>query len=108
MSILEIVSIAFGIVGTTCAIVFGVSNAQRDTKKETKQDGKNDGIILTELGYIKAGVDDVKAEQREQRSINTQHSERITAVEESAKQAHKRLDRIQEQMNHEHDERRNP
>ena len=44
---------------------------------------------MTEIGYIKSGIDDIKAEQREQRNTNTQFLERLTAVEASAKQAHK-------------------
>ncbi len=55
---------------------------------------------MTEIGYIKSGIDDIKAEQREQRNTNTQFLERLTAVEASAKQAHKRIDRIEENHNH--------
>ena len=36
----------------------------------------------------------------EQRNTNTQFLERLTAVEASAKQAHKRIDRIEENHNH--------
>ena len=103
MTTLQAITLALSIVGTVTAVVVGTVSTRRNAIKDTTEDGKHNGIILTELGYIKAGVDDVKAEQREQRSINTQHSERITAVEESAKQAHKRLDRIQSQINHEHE-----
>jgi hypothetical protein len=51
--------------------------------------------VLTELGYIKSGVDDIKAEQREQRKINTEFYSRLAAVEGSAKQAHHRIDRLE-------------
>jgi hypothetical protein len=51
-------------------------------------DGRGLGVgMLTELGYIKSGVDDIKAEQREQRKINTEFYSRLAAVEGSAKQA---------------------
>ena len=105
MTDIEILSIIIGVIGGLFAIIFGVTNWKRTQKKDNEEDGKNGGIVLTELGYIKAGIDDLKTEQREQRNINTRLSERITAVEESTKQAHKRLDRVQEQMNHEHESR---
>lgn len=101
MTDIDILSVVIGIVGGVFAILFGVSSWKRAQRKDSEDEGKNGGIILTELGYIKSGVDDVKAEQREQRRINTEMFERITAVEESAKQAHKRLDRVQEAINHE-------
>lgn len=57
-----------------------------------KKTGQNQGAVLTELGYIKAGVDDIKLEQKEQAKTNTEFSKQLAIVTESAKQAHKRLD----------------
>lgn len=85
---------ALSVISTVCAIVFGYVAFQRNKKKDDADEGKNTGTVLTELGYIKSGIDDVKAEQREQRKTNTDFVTRLTAVEESAKQAHKRLDRF--------------
>ena len=61
-----------------------------------KTNGKENGMVLTEIGYIKSGIDDIKQEQREQRNINTEVLTRLTAVEESTKQAHKRISDIAE------------
>jgi len=63
-------------------------------KKDDGADGKQNGIILTELGHIKGLVEEVRAEQRQQYDTNLQLLQRLTAVEESAKQAHKRLNII--------------
>ena len=82
------------IVSAVCAIVFGYLAFVRNKDKEG--DAKADATVLTEIGYIKGGIDDIKAEQREQRKTNTEFVSRLTAVEESAKQAHKRIDRIEE------------
>ena len=67
----------------------------RNTKKDSQEEGKANGTMLSELGYIKANTDDIKTEQREQRKTNIELFSRITAVESSAKQAHKRLDTIE-------------
>ncbi len=95
MNALAVVSTILGILGAVCAIVFGLTTYKRNQKKDDSDEGKQNGTVLTEIGYIKSGIDDIKAEQREQRSTNTQFLERLTAVEESAKQAHKRIDRIE-------------
>ena len=75
---------AVSVISSVCAIVFGYIAFVRN--------------ILTELGYIKGGIDDVKAEQREQRKTNTDFVGRLVSVEASAKQAHKRIDHIEQQI----------
>lgn len=86
---------AISLVAGLCGIAFGVAGFLRGKKADDGAEGRQDGQILTELGYIKGGIDDVKNEQREQRKINTEFVTRLTAVEASAKQAHKRLDQIE-------------
>lgn len=81
--------------GTLIAIICSLAALVRNKKTDAGAEGRQDGQILTELGYIKGGIDDVKNEQREQRKINTEFVSRLTAVEASAKQAHKRLDQIE-------------
>ena len=69
------------------------TNKQRET---TQGEGQADGSLRSDTQYIMRRIDEVLWEQR---SINTTlgvHSERITRVEESAKQAHKRIDEIKE------------
>lgn len=81
-------------ISAVCAIVFGYIAFARGRRRDDNEDGKTSGTILADLGYIKSGIDDVKAEQREQRKTNTEFVSRLVAVEESAKQAHKRIDRM--------------
>ncbi len=83
-----------GIVSTVCAIVFGYLAFFRNKTKDTQEEAKNDATLLTEIGYIKANTDEIKAEQKEQRKTNLDFLTRLTAVEESVKQAHKRIDEM--------------
>ena len=83
------------IVSTICAIVFGYVAFARNGKKDVADEAKSDATVLTEIGYIKANTDEIKAEQKEQRKTN---------VEVSAKQAHKRLDTFENRERHEHEE----
>jgi hypothetical protein len=90
---------ALSVISTVCAIVFGYIALVRNRDHDKAKEAKSDATILTELGYIKGGIDDVKAEQREQRKTNTDFVGRLVSVEVSAKQAHKRIDHIEQQMN---------
>lgn len=89
----EYVSIA--LLFTVIGGVLGILTFSRNKTKDDKSEGRQNGQMLTELGYIKSGIDDIKSEQREQRRINTEHATKLAAVEASAKQAHLRLDRIE-------------
>ncbi len=83
---------------TVCAIVFGYIAFVRNRDKDKESNVKHDATVLTEIGYIKANTDEIKAEQKEQRKTNTEFVTRLTDVEASAKQAHKRLDHIEKRM----------
>ena len=88
-------------VSTVYAIVFGYIAFVRNRDKDQTDEAKSDATVLTEIGYIKGGIDDIKAEQREQRKNNMEFIERLVAVEASAKQAHKRLDTLEGHVNKE-------
>ena len=77
-----------GIIGVICSIVA----VGRNRSAEVKSEGKENGVVLTELGYIKAGVDDLKRDNRDIKGDIKKLDERITRNEESTKQAHKRID----------------
>ena len=53
-----------------------------------KNSGQENGVMLTEIGYIKSGIDDMKKkmETADRRYIDL--SERVTALEESVKIYH--------------------
>ena len=85
-----------GMVGSVAAILFGWAAFQRSSRQDQQMRGKNDGAILTEIGYIKAGVDDIKLEQRDQRAHNESFAARLTAVEGNVHEICRRLDRLEE------------
>ena len=101
MSDIEILSTVIGIVGTVLAIVFGYSAWKRNQKTDDTSTGENKGTMLTEIGYIKSGIDDIKRKQDKQDERNIEVITRMTAVEASAKQAHKRLDRLEGRVDRE-------
>lgn len=89
------------VISTICAIVFAYLAFARNRKKDDTDAGRNTGTMLSDIGYIKSGVDDIKAEQKEQRKTNIDVMEKIARAEESAKSAHKRIDGIESRIQHE-------
>lgn len=92
VEVLGIIGTIFGILGVLAALYFGVRSGKADRKKEDRNDGQTLGTVQSDLGYIKSGVDDLKIEVRELRTGQSNLTERVRAVEESARQAHKRID----------------
>jgi len=86
-----------GVVGGLAAIIFGYATYKRNQKTDDSNEGKETGTLFTEIGYIKSGIDDIKRKQDKQDERLLQISERLTAVEASSKQAHKRLDKLEHQ-----------
>lgn len=95
----ELFVTVISVVAAIAGVVYGATTYSRNKKKDNAEDGKESGVILTELGYIKSGVDDLKRKQDKQDEQTMQLLRGLTAVEESAKQAHKRIDTLEERIN---------
>ena len=79
MTTFSIISATVGIIG----VIFGLVSFLRNKKQDDNTEGRESGTVLSDLGYIKAGVDEIKAEQKDQRKTNIEFITRLTAVEES-------------------------
>ena len=94
---MEYASIVIGAVCTILGAVLSYAAFARNSKKDSEASGKESGRVLTEIGYIKSGIDRIERKQNEQDERYIAIAERVTAVESSAKQAHKRIDRLEGQ-----------
>lgn len=94
MELFTVAASIIGFIGTICAIVFGYIAFSRNKKIDDCSEAKQDGVVLTELGYIKSGVDDIKRKQDKQEQQHIEVVTRLTAVEQSTKQAHYRIDEL--------------
>ncbi len=90
MSVTTIVGIA-GAICTVFGTFLGYING-------VKKEGNAQGTLLSEIGYIKANLDDIKEEQRRFNTLHYELSERVGRVEESTKSAHHRIDALETQM----------
>ena len=78
------------------SVVFSIITHRRNAHKDIENEGTGRGVLQSDIGYIKAGIDDLKNENRAVNRKLEAIAERVTRVEESCKQAHKRIDEIKE------------
>ncbi|WBX80112.1 MULTISPECIES: hypothetical protein [Virgibacillus] len=64
-------------------------------KSNTKNDAEQSAEVRAELGYIRKGVDDIRIDLKANEKNIAHLNERVTRVEESTKQAHKRIDTME-------------
>lgn len=79
--------------GITAMLTF--TNTRR---KDNKADHTKDGELQSDIQYIKSVLIDVRSETKEINKLLDTHSEHIARVEESCKQAHKRIDKLESQL----------
>ena len=90
------VSVIIAIITGLSGLILGWTGRARQARQDLAQESTVAALQRADVEYIKRGVDDMKIEQKLQRQQFEAVSERLTRVEESAKQAHKRIDRLEE------------
>lgn len=86
----------FGLVtgGIGCAI--GILGYKRTSKKDDAEQIRHDTKIDVKLDTIAKNVDETRLDIKDFNKTISGLSERVTKVEESTKQAHKRIDGLEE------------
>jgi hypothetical protein len=82
------VGVLIAVLGVTISFLSYSLKRQNQTKSETREDANT----RAQLDYISKGVDDIRIDLRANERQMAVLGERVTRVEESSKQAHKRLD----------------
>lgn len=79
-----------------CSLAFavyqGVSNLKRNQRSDDKSEASQLTTVIVKLENIGTGISEIKSEMSNVKNDNKENRERIIKVEESAKQAHKRMD----------------
>lgn len=56
----EIVLSVISVVGTLSSIVFAFLAFKRNANGDNKQEGKNEGVLISDVGYIKSSIDRIE------------------------------------------------
>ncbi|WP_212934963.1 hypothetical protein [Bacillus hominis] len=91
-------TIEIGLLIAAVSLVIGYLSYSLNRSKEIKSDGRQGAETNAKLEYISKGVDDIRIDLKANERQMIVLGERITRVEESSKQAHKRLDNVEKEM----------
>ncbi|MBD3917643.1 hypothetical protein H8B09_02680 [Paenibacillus sp. PR3] len=92
----SIVAVIISAVATISGIVLGWSGRSRTVLQDTVTDAGKDAVIRADLEHIKRGIEDIRFEQRALVQRSDLLAERVTRIEELVKQAHKRIDKLED------------
>ena len=96
MNAIAIIGCVVGIIGC----IVGAAGFFNGRKKDSNDSGRESGLIMSEIGYIKGNTDDIKKKLDKHDELNMQFEGRLSTVEASAASAHKRIDNFEERMRH--------
>lgn len=87
-------TILLSIVSVSAAVYFGLSGVRRDQKNDDMQETAQLTTMLVKLENINNGINKIESKMDRVESETRANSEKLIKVEESTKQAHKRIDEI--------------
>lgn len=82
MTQIEIVLTFISVLGTVSSILFAYLAFHKNSKLDEKKDGKSEGVLLSDVGYIKSSIDRIeKTLDKLQTKYDDLHT-RLVMVEE--------------------------
>lgn len=97
------ISLLISGISVAVAIFFGMKNQKRSDKQEIKENVSELTTVLVKLEVISSGISEIKNELSNVKSDMKENRERIIKVEESTKQAHRRLDNLEHRLDGQHE-----
>ena len=91
---LEFLITLIGFLSSIISIFFAYIAFKRSYKKDQKEEGKTEGVMFSDIGYIKACVDRVEKNLNNVDERYRNIAERLAKVEESVSNATKRVDAL--------------
>jgi len=95
----ERMTIEIGVLVAILSLAISYFAYSLNKTKSIKSDGQQSAEVKAELGYIRKGVDDIRIDLKANEKQMIALGERVARVEESSKQAHKRLDNLEKETN---------
>lgn len=96
MNDVEIILTIISVLGTVSSIMFAFLAFRRANKKEDKQDGRNEGIIMSDIGYIKSSTERIEKRLDKLEIINTDINTRVVVLENEVKNLKSRRTLVKE------------
>ena len=87
-------AVLISIVSVSAALFFGLKNNRRAERCEDQKDATDMTTVSVKLDFIRSDVSEIKSGLKGMQEESKDTRERLIAVEQSAKQAHKRIDQM--------------
>lgn len=91
----SIIVTAIGLCASVSSIIFALLAFKRSERQDQRKEGKSEGLIMSDIGYIKACVDRVEKNITRVDETYKNVIERLAKVEESVAHITKRVDEQQ-------------
>ena len=90
------IGLIFTIIGGIIGYATFYMNSKKNTKQETKEEVAMSTNLETKLDMISRNIDEIRLDNKDFSKSIQQLAERVSAVEQSAKSAHHRIDQLEE------------
>ena len=81
MTTTDIVLSIIGVIGTCSSILFAYLAFKRNDRGDRRQEGKNEGVLISDVGYIKSSIDRIEKSMDKLEQNYATLSERVVKVE---------------------------
>lgn len=96
---MQLIAILISIVSVVFSIFFGMKNNKRTDTKDIEERVKQNTKINMKLDNINLTTQDIKSQLSSVRSDIQKHNDKLIVLDQSCKQAHKRIDEIASRLN---------
>lgn len=96
---MQLIAILISIVSVVFSIFFGMKNNKRTDTKDIEERVKQNTKINMKLDNINSTTQDIKSQLSSVRLDIQKHNDKLIVLEQSCKQAHKRIDEIASRLN---------
>lgn len=93
-------TVTIGFITGVVTFLIGYLTFMKNRDKDTRIDAQRDAKLETKIDMIAIGVDTIKVDLRTNEKRISEISEQLIRTDESAKQAHRRIDKIEDKIEH--------
>lgn len=92
----ELLISLIGLIGALSSIIFSYLAFKRSNKKDDKEEGKAEGVMISDIGYIKACVDRLEKNFNKVDELYKNISERVIKLETSLTNLSLRIEQMEQ------------
>lgn len=91
-------TVTIGFITGVITFFIGYLTFMRNRDKDTRSDAQRDAVLETKIDMIAVGVETIKVDLKASDKRITELSEHVIRTDESVKQAHRRIDKIEDKI----------